>query len=41
MLERTLEYTLVGSEEPRSVSVPERDPLPGGDFRVLIEITGS
>jgi len=44
ILTRTLEYTLPGAEEPTSVTVavgvPEPDPLPGGDFRVLIEITG-
>jgi hypothetical protein len=44
MLTRTLEYTLPGSEEPRSITVtvsaPEPDPLPGGDFRVLVQITG-
>jgi hypothetical protein len=41
---RTLEYTLPGVEEPRSITVrvgaPEPDPQPGGDFRVLVEIKG-
>ena len=44
MFTRTLEYMLPGAEESRSITVsvsaPEPDPLPGGDFRVLVEITG-
>ena len=43
-LTRTLEYTPTGSEELQSITVsigaPEPDPAPGGDFRVLVEITG-
>jgi hypothetical protein len=41
---RTLEYTLLGIEEPHRITVcvgaPEPDPRPGGDFRVLVEIKG-
>ena len=41
---RKLQLTFDGSAEVREVVVhigfPERDPLPGGDFRVLVEITG-
>jgi hypothetical protein len=44
MFTRTLEYTLPGAEAPRSISVsvsaPEPAGTPGGDFRVLVEITG-
>jgi hypothetical protein len=43
-LTRTLEYTPPGAEEPRSITVsigaPEPDPAPGGDMRVLVEISG-
>jgi hypothetical protein len=43
-LTRTLDYLLPGLDEPRrftvSIGDPEPDPLPGGDFRVLVEITG-
>jgi hypothetical protein len=43
-LTRTLEYTATGSAEPRSITVsigePEPDPLPGGDHRVRLEISG-
>lgn len=41
---RKLALTLAGSAEPHEVVVhiglPERDPIPGGDFQVLVEITG-
>jgi hypothetical protein len=44
ILTRTLEYTSVGSDQPRRVTVsigePEPDPLPGGDYRVRLEIAG-
>ena len=43
-LTRELEYTPPESDTPRtvrvSVGVPEPDPLPGGDFRVRVEIVG-
>ncbi|WP_129346308.1 DUF6968 family protein [Sorangium cellulosum] len=43
-LERTLQMTLAGSNAVRDIVVriglPERDPVPGGDFRVLVEIEG-
>ena len=41
---RTLQMTVAGSSDVRDVVVriglPEPDPIPGGDFRVLIEIDG-
>ena len=41
---RKLQLAFDGSAEVREVIVhiglPERDPVPGGDFRVLVEITG-
>jgi hypothetical protein len=44
LLTRTLEYTPPGTVESRDITVsigtPERDPEPGGDFRVLVEISG-
>jgi len=44
VLTRELEYTLPGDPQPRSITVsigaPEPDPEPGGDFRVLVEISG-
>jgi hypothetical protein len=43
-LKRTLQMSLAGSNDIRDIVVriglPERDPLPGGDFRVLVEIEG-
>lgn len=43
-LVRTLEMTLPGSSDVHDIvvriGVPEADPLPGGDFRVLLEISG-
>lgn len=43
-LTRTLQMALAGSTDVRDIFVriglPERDPLPGGDFRVLVEIQG-
>jgi len=43
-LARKLQLALSGSAEVREIVVhvglPERDPLPGGDFRALVEITG-
>lgn len=43
-LTRSLEYTLPGIDGLREITVsigaPERDPASGGDFRVLVEITG-
>ncbi|WP_437598697.1 hypothetical protein WMF28_38650 [Sorangium sp. So ce590] len=43
-LKRTLEMTLPGSNDVHNVVVriglPEPDPLPGGDFRALVEISG-
>jgi hypothetical protein len=44
VLTRTLEYKRPGIEKPRkitvSVSAPEPDPLPRGDYRVLLTIKG-
>jgi hypothetical protein len=44
VLTRELEYTLAGAEQPHRITVsigdPEPDPEPGGDFRVLVEISG-
>jgi len=44
MLTRTLECTRHGTDAVQiiavSVSSPERDPLPGGDYRVRVEIAG-
>jgi hypothetical protein len=44
VLERTLQLSLAGSSETRDIIVriglPEPDPLPGGDFRVHLEIDG-
>lgn len=42
---RTIEYTPPGSSERPcevvvSIGTPEPDPVPGGDFRVLVEISG-
>lgn len=41
---RTLQMTAAGSTEVRDIIVriglPEADPLPGGDVRVLVEIDG-
>ena len=41
---RTLQMTVPGSSEARDIVIriglPEPDPLPGGDFRVLVEIDG-
>jgi uncharacterized protein DUF6968 len=41
---RTLQMTVAGSSEIRDIvvriGIPERDPLPGGDHRVLVEIDG-
>ena len=41
---RTLQMTVPGSSDVRDIVVqiglPEPDPLPGGDFRVLVEIDG-
>ena len=41
---RTLQMTTAGSNDVRDILVriglPEPDPLPGGDFRVLVEIDG-
>jgi hypothetical protein len=41
---RQIQLTFAASAEVREVVVhiglPERDPVPGGDFRVLVEITG-
>lgn len=41
---RTLQLTTADSSTARDVVVriglPEPDPLPGGDFRVLVEVTG-
>lgn len=43
-LKRTLQMTVAGSHDTRDIVVriglPEPDPLPGGDFRVLVEIDG-
>ncbi|WP_437965333.1 hypothetical protein WMF04_37715 [Sorangium sp. So ce260] len=43
-LVRTLQMTLAGSSDVHDIVVriglPERDPAPGGDFRVLVEIEG-
>jgi len=43
-LVRTLQMTEAGSSDVRDIVVriglPERDPLPGGDYRVLVEING-
>ncbi|WP_437563108.1 DUF6968 family protein [Sorangium sp. So ce542] len=43
-LVRTLQMTLAGSSDVRDIIVriglPERDPVSGGDFRVLVEIDG-
>jgi len=43
-LSRTLQMTTSGSGEARDIvvriSLPERDPIPGGDFRTLVEIDG-
>lgn len=44
VLTRTLEYHRPGAEKPKkitvSVSAPEPDPLPRGDYRVLLTIKG-
>jgi len=44
VLTRTLEYTPLGADGPRNVTVsvgpPEPDPRPGGEVRVLVEISG-
>jgi hypothetical protein len=41
---RTLQLTLAAETSPRDIIVriglPDRDPNPGGDFRVLVEIEG-
>lgn len=41
---RTIQMTLAGSSDVHDIVVriglPERDPAPGGDFRVLVEIEG-
>lgn len=41
---RTLQMTVAGSRDVRDIVVriglPEPDPVPGGDFRVLVEIDG-
>jgi hypothetical protein len=41
---RTLQMTSLGSGEVRDlivrIGLPERDPAPGGDYRVLVEIDG-
>ncbi|MFS8065058.1 MAG: DUF6968 family protein [Byssovorax sp.] len=41
---RTLQMTVTGSSDVRDIVVriglPEPDPVPGGDFRVLVEIEG-
>lgn len=41
---RALQMTMAGSNDVRDIVVriglPERDPVPGGDFRVLLEIDG-
>ncbi len=41
---RTLQMTLADSSDVRDIVVciglPEPDPIPGGDFRVLVEIEG-
>ena len=41
---RTLQMTVPGSSEVREIVVliglPECDPVPGGDFRALVEIEG-
>jgi len=43
-LMRTLQMTLAGSGDVHDIIVrigfPERDPVSGGDFRVLVEIEG-
>ncbi|WP_436601958.1 DUF6968 family protein [Sorangium sp. So ce1036] len=43
-LTRTLQMALAGSSAVHDIVVriglPERDPVPGGDFRVLVEIDG-
>lgn len=43
-LKRTLQMTVPGSHDTRDIVVriglPEPDPVPGGDFRVLVEIDG-
>ena len=43
-LMRTLQMTVAGSNDIRDIVVriglPERDPIPGGDVRVLVEIDG-
>ena len=43
-LTRTLEYWRPGAEKPKkitvSVSAPEHDPKPRGDYRVLLTING-
>src|SRR5690349_5205543 len=42
--ERTLQMAMPGSSEVRDIVVriglPERDPVPGGDFQSLVEIEG-
>jgi hypothetical protein len=44
VLIRTLQMTVTGSSDVRDIVVriglPEPDPIPGGDFRVLVEIEG-
>jgi hypothetical protein len=44
VLTRTLECTSQGAVVSRDITVsigaPEPDPMPGGDFRVLVEISG-
>ena len=41
---RTLQMTVAGSSDVRDIVIriglPEPDPVPGGDFRVLVEIDG-
>jgi hypothetical protein len=41
---RTVQMTALGSSEARDlvirIGLPEPDPLPGGDFRALVEIDG-
>jgi hypothetical protein len=41
---RTMQMTAAGSNQVRDVvvriGIPEPDPAPGGDFRVLVEIDG-
>jgi hypothetical protein len=41
---RTLQMAVAGSSDVRDIIVriglPERDPVPGGDFRVLVEFDG-